>query len=73
MYKPEVDAEKCIGCEECVEVCPVDVYEIQEEKSEAAKLQGISRFFREILQGMVPDDFKDYLCSHFRIGLTICS
>jgi len=30
MYKPEVDAEKCIGCEECVEVCPVDVYEIQE-------------------------------------------
>lgn len=33
MYKPEVAAEKCIGCEECVEVCPVDVYEIQEEKS----------------------------------------
>ena len=33
MYKPEVDAGKCIGCEECVEVCPVDVYEIQEEKS----------------------------------------
>jgi len=33
MYKPEVDAEKCIGCSECVEVCPVDVYEIQDEKS----------------------------------------
>jgi len=33
MYKPEVDAEKCIGCEECVDVCPVDVYEIQDEKS----------------------------------------
>ena len=33
MYKPEVDSEKCIGCEECVEVCPVDVYEIQKEKS----------------------------------------
>jgi NAD-dependent dihydropyrimidine dehydrogenase PreA subunit len=32
-YRPEVDAEKCIGCEECVEVCPVDVYEIQEQKS----------------------------------------
>ena len=33
MYKPEVNDEKCIGCEECVEVCPVDVYEIQEKKS----------------------------------------
>ena len=33
MYKPEVAVEKCIGREECVEVCPVNVYEIQEEKA----------------------------------------
>ena len=33
MFKPEVDADKCIGCGECVEVCPVDVYELQDEKS----------------------------------------
>lgn len=32
-YKPEVDEEKCIGCGNCVEVCPVDVYEIQDGKS----------------------------------------
>ena len=32
-YKPEVDTKKCIGCEECVEICPVDVYEIQDEKA----------------------------------------
>ncbi|MFO7557262.1 MAG: 4Fe-4S binding protein [Desulfobacterales bacterium] len=32
-FKPEVNAEKCIGCGECVEICPVDVYEIQDEKS----------------------------------------
>jgi len=32
-YQPEVDAEKCVGCGECVEICPVDVYEIQNEKS----------------------------------------
>jgi NAD-dependent dihydropyrimidine dehydrogenase PreA subunit len=32
-YKPEVDAEKCIGYGECVEVCPVDVYELQDDKS----------------------------------------
>ncbi|MEJ2724420.1 MAG: 4Fe-4S binding protein, partial [Deltaproteobacteria bacterium] len=29
-YEVTVDAEKCEGCEECVEVCPVDVYEIQD-------------------------------------------
>jgi len=33
MYKVEVDEQKCIGCEECVDVCPVDVYEMQNEKS----------------------------------------
>jgi len=33
MYKPEVNVEKCIGCEECVDVCPVDVYEMQDGKS----------------------------------------
>jgi len=33
MYKIEVDEEKCIGCGECVDVCPVDVYEMQDEKS----------------------------------------
>jgi NAD-dependent dihydropyrimidine dehydrogenase PreA subunit len=33
MYKVEVDEDKCIGCEECVEVCPVDVFEMQDEKS----------------------------------------
>jgi NAD-dependent dihydropyrimidine dehydrogenase PreA subunit len=32
-YVPEVDKEKCVGCGECVEVCPVDVYELQNEKS----------------------------------------
>ena len=33
MYKIEVDQEKCIGCGECVDVCPVDVYEMKDEKS----------------------------------------
>lgn len=32
-YNPEVDLEKCIGCGDCVEACPVDVYEIQDGKS----------------------------------------
>ena len=33
MYKVEVDEEKCIGCGECLDVCPVEVYEMQNEKS----------------------------------------
>ena len=28
-----VDTDKCTGCGECVDVCPVEVYEIQDGKS----------------------------------------
>jgi len=33
MYKIEVDVEKCIGCGDCVDICPVGVYEMKDEKS----------------------------------------
>jgi NAD-dependent dihydropyrimidine dehydrogenase PreA subunit len=33
MYSVEVNAEKCVSCGECVEVCPVEVFELQDEKS----------------------------------------
>ena len=33
MYSVVVNAEKCMGCGECVDVCPVEVYELQDEKS----------------------------------------
>ena len=32
-FVPTVDSEKCVGCGECVDVCPVEVYEILDEKS----------------------------------------
>ena len=32
-FNPIVDAEKCEGCEECVDVCPVEVFEMQDGKS----------------------------------------
>ena len=32
-FNPVVDEEKCIGCGECVDVCPVEVYELQGDKS----------------------------------------
>jgi NAD-dependent dihydropyrimidine dehydrogenase PreA subunit len=33
MYKVEVDKEKCTGCEDCISICPVDVFEMEDEKS----------------------------------------
>ena len=33
MYEIIVDNDKCIGCGECVDICPVGVYELQDEKS----------------------------------------
>lgn len=32
-FNPIVDQDKCTGCEECVDICPVDVYEIVDGKS----------------------------------------
>ena len=29
-----VDPDKCTGCGECVEVCPTEVFELEDEKSE---------------------------------------
>lgn len=33
-YNVIVEAEKCVGCGECVDVCPVEVYEMKEGKSD---------------------------------------
>ena len=32
-YNVNVDVDKCIGCGECVDVCPVSVYEMEGGKS----------------------------------------
>jgi NAD-dependent dihydropyrimidine dehydrogenase PreA subunit len=34
-YNPVVDPEKCEGCGECVDICPMEVFEMQNEKSVA--------------------------------------
>ncbi len=35
MFIPTVDSDKCIGCGECVEVCPTEVFELEDEKAVA--------------------------------------
>jgi len=32
MWVVTVDAEKCEGCEECVNNCPVSVFQLQDDK-----------------------------------------
>ncbi len=38
MFLVEVDADKCVGDEECVEVCPVDVYEMVDGKADPVNM-----------------------------------
>jgi NAD-dependent dihydropyrimidine dehydrogenase PreA subunit len=32
-YGIEIDTEKCIGCGDCVDICPAEVLELQDGKS----------------------------------------
>ena len=34
-----VDKEKCVGDEECVEVCPVDVFEMVDGKADPVNME----------------------------------
>ena len=39
MFTPTVDKDKCTGCAECVEVCPTEVFEMEDEKSEVVNAE----------------------------------
>ncbi len=34
-----VDTDKCTGCGQCVDICPVEVYELNSGKCEAAQAE----------------------------------
>jgi len=37
MFNVEVDLKKCNGCGECVDICPMEVFELQDNKSVPVK------------------------------------
>lgn len=39
MVEVLIDDEKCTGCGTCVEICPVEVLEIQNEKSVVVNIE----------------------------------
>ena len=38
MFEVVVDKDKCTGCEECVNACPAQVFEIEDGKSEPVEV-----------------------------------
>jgi NAD-dependent dihydropyrimidine dehydrogenase PreA subunit len=44
MY-PVVDNEKCIGCGNCFEICPSEVYQIEEDKSNPVRPEDCIEFW----------------------------
>lgn len=39
MYNVVIEKDKCNGCGECVDICPADVLELVDEKSEPTNME----------------------------------
>lgn len=54
MYMVVVDNDKCTGCEECVNVCPNECFQMVDDKSDP--YQGSECVFCESCLGVCPGD-----------------
>lgn len=54
MYLVDVNGEKCEGCDECVTICPQEVFEMQESKSNP--VNAAECVFCESCLGVCPSD-----------------
>ena len=58
-WRVEVDTDKCTGDEECVNVCPVGVFEMQDEKAVPVnedEMSGVRELYRGLPLGRDHDN-----------------
>jgi len=54
MYMVNVNSDKCTGCEECVGICPNEVFQMTDGKSDP--YQGAECVFCESCLGVCPSE-----------------
>ncbi len=54
MYMVAVDNDKCTGCEECVSICPNEVFQMADDKSDP--YQGAECVYCESCLGVCPGE-----------------
>lgn len=37
MPEPVIDESKCTGCNSCIEICPIEIFKLEENKAKVAK------------------------------------
>ena len=55
-WYPVIDYEKCVGCLQCVEFCPHDVYDVRDGKPVVARPEDCVEFCRGCRKGACDHD-----------------
>ena len=59
-WYPVIDDEKCVGCLQCVEFCPHDVYEERNGKPVVSRPEECVEFWRGCQKGACDNDAISY-------------